>query len=469
MSGFINREEELAFLDSAYAETTSQAQFIIIYGKRRVGKTELVTHFFKDKPHLYYLASRGASHDQLRVAAEVVTRHFKEDFFGEGAVPNWRKLFDYLGRKLKESDERLVLVFDEFPYLVESDKAISSYFQYGWDEQLKDTRALLIVLGSSISMMYKHALVYSAPLYGRRTGQWLLEPFTFAQSKKFFRSDNFARIFSFYAIVGGIPAYLEELDVEETVLQNIKRKILTKGKFLYVEPELLLADEFSEPRNYLTILKAIGLGRTKYSELLNSTGFPNNILSSYLRTLINLRLVKREVPVTEYSRAKSKKGIYSLADSFLRFYFSFVFRNLSLIESEAHKELFSKNRGILTRLIAQAYEDSTQEFIRQLWQAKKIPFFPQVGRWWDKNTEIDLVGLNEKENAILFVETKWNKRPLGIGVLDDLKRKAQKVDWGKKGRKEHFALVAKGGFTEGLKKRTKEEGVSLVEEDKVVN
>lgn len=465
---FYNREEELRFLNELYERTLERAQLLVLYGKRRVGKTELVKYFFKDKPHIYYLATKGAAGDQLSTVTEVITQHFHEEFLGRKAFPDWRALFDYLGKKLSGSQERLILVFDEFPYLVESDKAISSYFQYGWDERLKNTPVLLILMGSSLAMMYKHALNYTAPLYGRRTAQWLLEPFIFEQSKNFFACSDFERIFSFYAVTGGIPAYLREFDAQKSLLENIEEKILAKGAFLSIEPELLLADEFKEPRKYLTVLKAVGLGGTKYSELLNTTGFPNNILSRYLATLVDLRLVKREVPITEKNPKKSKKGIYSLADSFLRFYFSLVFPHLSLVEAGSAQALLQQNREALVSLIAKAYEDAAGEFIKAAIKDGSLPHFEQVGRWWDKDTEIDLVGLNEAENEILFVEAKWSRQPVGVSILHDLKRKAQKVLWGGKGRKEYFALVSKSGFSDELVSQIKKENVLLIREDKTL-
>ena len=463
---FVNRQEELDFLGALYKKTKQQAQFLVLYGKRRVGKTELIKHFFKDKPHFYYLASKGSSKDQLRTASEIITRHFDEEFLGRDAFPDWRAFFDYLGKKLKSTKERLVLVFDEFPYLVESDKGVPSYFQYGWDEQLKDTRAMLVLMGSSLAMMYKHALGRNSPLYARRTGQWLLEPFTFEQSKNFFDSGDFKRVFSLFALSGGIPAYLKEFDARKTVLDNIREKILTKGSFLYLEPELLLADEFNKPRKYLTVLKAIGLGRTKYSEIINSTGFESNTLSSYLRTLIDLKIVKREVSVTE-SIHKSKKGSYSLSDNYLRFYFGFVFPDMSLVEGGETETLIYKNKEILTGLIAKTYEDTTAEFVKTAMKMGVIPHFEKMGRWWDKNTEIDLVGLNRKENSILFVETKWNNKPLGVKVLNNLRAKSSKVIWGREGKRKYFALVARGGFSEQLVKEARKEKAILIFEDKV--
>ena len=463
---FINRKEELEILNNLYDKTKTEAQFFVLYGKRRVGKTELIRHFYQDKPHLYYLASKGSAKDQLRTLTEIIAEYFNEPL-GRDAFPDWRKLFDYLGLKLRERKERLVLVFDEFPYLAEADQAVASYFQYGWNEQLEKTNVFLVLMGSSIGMMYKHVLTRNAPLFGRRTGQLLLESFTFNDSKKFYQTDDFEKLFSFYALLGGMPAYLGEFDDKKTILENIQEKILARAAFLNLEPEFLLSEDFNEPGKYLTLLKAIGIGQTRYAELLNATGLGNNELPIYLKTLIDLRLVQKEIPVTEPLPEKSKKGNYSLSDNFLRFYFSYVFPNASLVEGKEYAALFEKNRELLIRLIAKSYEETTIEFIKTAIKEKHLPRFYQLGRWWDKNTEIDLVGLNEEDNSILFVETKWNDKPIGADVLNSLKQKAQQVHWGSKGRKETYVLVAKGGFNGKLIEQASKENVLLIEKDKV--
>ena len=465
---FLNREKELEMLEKLYEKAKTQGQFLVLYGKRRVGKTELVKHFFSDKANIYYLASRISAEDQLKTVSDVITGYFKADYLKTTGFANWRDLFAFLGERLKDKKERLVLVFDEFPYLAEGDKGMSSYFQYGWDEHLKEARVLLVLLGSSASVMYKHALIYSVPLYGRRTASWRLEPFSFAQSKNFYKSDNFEKAFAFYAIAGGIPAYLKEFDDEKTLWENISEKILTKGRLLYTEPELLISEELKEPRKYLSIIKAIGFGRTKFGEIVNNSRLKPNIATKYLSTLITLKFVKREVPVTEKHPEKSKKGIYILADSFFRFYYSFIFPHLSAFESERKEFFLEKIKKRFPYFVSKVYEDTTKEFVEQLATKKLTPFFPLVGRWWDKDTEIDLVGLNEEEKAILFVETKWNKKPLGRGVLQELKQKSQKVEWGSKGRKEYFALAAKGGFSEELTEEAQREGVLLIKEDKLI-
>ncbi|MDO8515450.1 MAG: ATP-binding protein [bacterium] len=457
---FINRINELKWLDEAYKKARKEGQLLVLYGKRRVGKTELVTHFIKTKPHVYYLANRTTKEDQLRSATNVFG-------FTNTNFPSWREFFDYLIKDLKrrkKSAPPVVLVFDEFPYLAESDAGASSFFQYGWDMGLKDLKVVLIIMGSSISMMYKHALIKSAPLYGRRTGQWLLEPFSFAHTKKFYPHSPFTNVFSLYAISGGIPAYARVFDGRKSLKENIMENILPEGRYLSVEPELLLSEEFDDARSYLTILQAIGLGRTKFSEILQKSQLASPSLPVYLQNLIDLRLIKKEVPVTEQTAEKSKKGFYSLSDPFLRFYFSFIFPNASLIKNQAFEALFKEQGEILTQLVAKTYEDSSAEFIKNAGFVN----FDKLGRWWDKDTEIDLVGINKADNAILFAETKWNNRPVGTDVLGLLKKKAESVLWGDKNRKEYFALISKSGFTDELLNQAKDEGVVLIKEDKVL-
>lgn len=462
---FINRIKELAWLNERYEAINKEAQLLVIYGKRRVGKTELVRHFLNDKPHVYYLANRGNAELHLQSAISVLTEKLGPTSLPGTAFYTWREFFDYLGKVTQDLKGPMVLVFDEFPFLVESDSGMSSYFQYGWDMYLKDRKIMVILMGSSISMMYKHTLAYNAPLYGRRTGQWLLQSFDYENTKNFYPKSPFENTFSLYAISGGIPAYARVFDGNQTLRKNIEEYILPEGSFLGVEPELLLSEEFEDPRSYLGILKAIGLGRTKFSEIVHAAGVPSTALPGYLKTLIQLRLVKKEAPVTDKIPEKSKKGTYSLSDAFLRFYFSFIYPNMSLAKGPNRNSLFETKGEILTRLVAKSYEDTTEEFILKAIKDGVLPVFDKLGRWWDKDTEIDLVGLNDQENAILFVETKWNTKPIGTEVLNELKKKVKQVVWGTPERKEYFALVVKGGFTDELKLQARQEGVVLIRED----
>ena len=465
---FINRKKELKWLEERYEKASKEGQLLIVYGKRRVGKTGLIKHFATGKPFVYYVAEKQTAKEQLRQAGKAFIEGLGTPGLASIRFTGWRELFMYIAQELQNCTKPVIVVVDEFPYLAESDKGMSSYFQVGWDEYLKDKKILMILMGSSISMMYKHTLVYSAPLYGRRTGQWLLEPFTFEETKLFYPNTPFSKVFPMYALSGGIPAYARVLNGKLPLEENLKQFVFPEGQFLAVEPELLLSEEFDDPRSYLSILKAIGLGRTKFSEIVQESQLPSTALPGYIKTLVSLRLIVKETPITDPIPEKSKRGTYSLADSFLRLYFGFIYPNISLIKSGNYNAVFQHHGEILTNLIAKAYEDTSIEFIKKEIQNGVLPHFEELGRWWNKNTEIDVVGLNQQDNTILFVETKWNTKPIGTEVLNRLKAKSQQVQWHNENRKEYFALIAKSGFTNELIEQAKTEKIVLIQEDKAL-
>lgn len=451
---FINRKRELEFLSNAYKEKKSQ--FIIIYGKRRVGKTELVKQFFKDIPHIYFLADKAPEKEQLRLLSEKVGLLFKDEFLVSRGFGNWYEFFKYIKNK-----GRIVIAIDEFPFLIESNKAVPSIFQKGWDEDLRDSGIFLILLGSSISMMETEVLGYKSPLFGRRTGQLLIEPLSFRDSKNFFPKKSNEEFMYAYSILGGTPAYLLQFDPSTDLWTNIRKKILLPDAYLFSEPEFILREELREPRNYFSILRAISMGKTRAGEIINETGFEKNVVGKYLSVLTDLRIIKRDVPVTEKSFEKSKKGIYMMDDNFFRFWFNFVFPNKSFIEEEeVNYVIESKIKPGLDIFTSQTFEEVCRSFVRKgLVKGLK---FNKVGRWWSKDAEIDIVGINEDENSILFGEVKWSTKKVGIDILADLKRKSKMVEWGKKSRKEYYALFSRKGFTEALTGLGSKEDILLI-------
>lgn len=464
-SQFINRKVELNFLETTYTKAHSQAQFVILYGKRRVGKTELIKHFIKDKPALYYLASKGTAKEQLGDISLITGNFFNETFITANTFGSWRQYFDYLGTKLAQADTPMVLVIDEFPYLAHSNSAVPSYFQYGWDEVLKNHKVVLVLMGSSIAMMQKHTLAHKSPLYGRRSSQWLLDPFSFKESKNFYPNGDFTKIMEFYALLGGIPAYLKEFDATATLEQNIVQKILTKSAFLNTEPELLIADEFDEPKNYLSLLRSIGVGATKFGDILNYTGLQSSQATSYLKRLIDLKVIKREVPITEKIPLKSKMGLYTITDNFIRFYFSCVYPYQNFVETGNFEAFLTATRDVITRIIAKTYEDLAVEFAQNLMLQGTIPNFDRLGRWWRDKTEIDMVGLNQQTNTAVFAEVKYQTKPLNYGHYLTLVAKAKEVSWGGPQRNNLYMLVSKSGFEPDAKAKLLKEGVILIQED----
>ena len=447
------------------------AQFFIIYGKRRVGKTELIKQFIKDKPALYFLADKRTTADQLRELGQIVGNYFKDEILISNGFSDWLEVFLYL--KTKTITEPLILAIDEYPYLVENDKSTSSLFQKGWDEYLKNTKIFLILSGSSIAMMESETLNQSAPLFGRRTGQILVDPLNFLQSRQFFPEKNFSDFLNIYTITGGMPAYLKQFEEGAGMSEEIKNKIFNKTAFLYNEVEFTLKEELREPKNYLAILRAIALGKRKLSEIVNEVGMDTAATNKYLSVLINLRLAEREVPVTENKPEKSRRGLYKILDNFFGFWFQYIFPYKSYLEMGNYNYVLEKmfsglkyndkvNSGFKL-IVAQVYERVAIELL-PAWQ-DKIFSFERVGRYWDNNQEIDVVGISLPEKKIIFGECKWSEKPVGTDIYEELKKKAEKVEWNLGDRKEFYILFSKSGFTEAMIKIAKSEGVFLVEKD----
>lgn len=451
---FVNRGKELEFLHAAHKG--KGPQFIVVYGKRRVGKTELVKRFFKDLPHVYFLADKASEKDQLRSLAEKVGLQFKDDFLISRGFGSWYDFFKYIKRK-----GRIVVTIDEFPFLIEANKAVPSLFQKGWDEELKDSRIFLILLGSSIGMMETEVLGYKSPLFGRRTGQLLIEPLDFWHTRKFFPKKTIDEAVAIYATLGGTPAYLLRFDPSADYWTNVRNNMLTTESYLFAEPEFILREELREPRNYFSILRAISMGKTKMSEIINETGFEKNVVGKYLSVLAELRIIRREVPVTEKSYEKSKKGIYLMDDHFFRFWFNFVFPNKSFInEGESEYVVKNKIKPGMDIFVSQAFEEICRSYVRK--GRLDGLRFNTAGRWWSKAAELDIVAMNEDDNVILFGEAKWSMKKVGTDILADLRKKAELVEWGRKNRKEHYVLFSRKGFTEELAREAGKSGVFLV-------
>ncbi|OGH71922.1 MAG: ATPase [Candidatus Magasanikbacteria bacterium RIFCSPLOWO2_12_FULL_43_12] len=468
---FINREQELKALNEKWRSNI--AQFFIIYGKRRVGKTELIKQFIKDKPAIYFLADKRTTADQLRELGQIVGNYFKDGILIKNGFGDWIEAFSYL--KTKTADTPLVLAIDEYPYLTENDKSTSSLFQKGWDEYLKNTKIFLILSGSSIAMMESETLNQSAPLFGRRTGQILVNPLNFSQSRKFFPEKNFSDFLNIFTITGGMPAYLKQFEGGGELSEEIKKKIFNKTAFLYNEVEFTLKEELRETKNYLAILRAIALGKRKLSEIVNEVGLDKATANKYLSVLINLRQVEREVPITEDKPDKSRKGLYKISDNFFVFWFQYIFPYKSYLEMDNYDYVLEKmfsglkyNDNVnsdFKSITAQVYERVAVELMIA-WQ-DKIFAFERVGRYWNSNLEIDIVGFSSSEKKIIFGECKWSEKPVGTNIYEELKKKAAKVEWKRGDRKEYYILFSKSGFTEEMIKIAKSDGVILAEKDVV--
>lgn len=458
---FINRTKELEAMNEKWE--TKTAQFFVIYGKRRVGKTELVKQFLKKKPAIYFLADKRNHQDQLKELGRVIGSYFHDMILVKNGFQDWMEFFEYIAGKGKMP---LAIAIDEYPYLVETDASISSIFQKGWDQYLKNSQIFFVLLGSSMAMMESETLIHKSPLFGRRTGQILVNPMNFANSWKFFPKKSFAEFMSVYSITDGMPSYLLQIDGTLSIKNNIEKKIFVPTEFLHNEVEFMLKEELREPKNYLAILKAISWGKRKFGEIVNDTGLEKNIITKYLNTLERLCLIEKKIPVTEKRPEKSRKGLYAISDNFFRFWFQYVFPFKSDLEIGKYSHVFDQFNQSFNLLEASVYERVCQELIFDF--EKKLFPIERVGSWWISDKEIDIVGISEREQKIVFGECKWSSKAVGTNIFFDLQEKAKFVQWGNEKREEYFILFSKKGFTADMIKLAKEKkNIVLVEEHKL--
>ncbi|MBN1618918.1 ATP-binding protein [Candidatus Dojkabacteria bacterium] len=457
----INRIEELKALRIRWRN--KKPEFAIIYGKRRVGKTTLIKEFIKNKPSLYFLGDNRNEITILRDLGRAVGTYFKDISLEKNGFSEWLEFFEYIGKTVKK---RFILAIDEYPYLVQSNKALSSIFQKGWDEYLSQNPNIFIILcGSSISMMEEETLAHKSPLFDRRTMQILLKPLNFRQTSAFFPKVPFEKRFAIYSMLGGMPAYLILMNKDLSMLKNFS-SLTDKTSYLYSEVEYLLQQELREPQHYLAILQAVAQGKRKFSEIIGETKLESTIVNKYLRVLQRLLLIQKEFPVTEEKTHKSKKGLYKISDNFVRFWFQHIFPFKSNIELGNMKEAVSAFKKDFNIIEAKSYEEIAPELIQD---AVPSISFTRLGRWWDSNNEIDVVGLDNVTNTALFSEVKWSNKMIGIDIYLKLKEKSKNVLWHNNRRNEIFCLCSKKGFTKDMLVLAKQEKVILIEGEKMIN
>lgn len=382
MKHFVDREQEMEDLQNEYERDGSA--LVILYGRRRVGKTTLISEFIKDKNALFFLASEETEAQNRNAFREKVADFINSDLLRNADVRNWDALFQAIIDTPFES--KPIIVLDEFQYLGKANSAFPSIFQRIWEERLKDRSIMVILCGSLISMMTAQTLAYGSPLYGRRTAQILLKQIPFTYYHEFFPDKSRRDLIDMYAVTGGVPKYIELFSESGDIYDAIQKSILNRSGFLYDEPHFLLQQEVTEVGSYFSILRAIAAGNYKLSAIASVLETKATSLTKYLKTLIDLDILEREVPVTEENPQKSKKGLYKIKDNYLRFWFRFVHPNMSFIESGHSSIAMDRIRKSLVKNhIAFVYEDVCRERMWEMNAAGTWPFyFTKVGRYWCK-------------------------------------------------------------------------------------
>lgn len=463
---FINRTAELDLLSRMYS--SDRAELFVLYGRRRVGKTELLHAFCQDKPHLFFIATLGADPEQLGTFSQQIWAFTHAETPEGFSFPSWEAAF----RALADLPGRPIVVLDEFTYLITGNRAIPSILQKVWDERLKDTKVMLVLCGSYIGMMETEVLGYRAPLYGRRTNSTLLDPLDLPSSSLFFPAYSAEEKFLAWAVLGGMPYYLRTFSDRQDIFVNIRQHILDAqlGE-LFNEPRLLLMEELREPRNYFSILRAIAQGNTRSNEIAQASGVGSaNTVSRYLDILQQLRLVTRRVPATESQPEKSKRGLYQINDHFLRFWFRYVQPNQGSLDLGLTDAILEQRvRPDLDHFAAVAFEEAAQAYTARLARQGQLVFIPErIGGWWDRDAEIDVLAISRIEKQVFVGECKWSINPVGINILADLKQKAQSLSREGEITQVHYALFSRSGFTPALEQQANDEGVLLVSVEQLI-
>lgn len=454
---FCNREKELRVLEGLH--DSGRAEFFVLYGRRRVGKTELLRHFCAGRRHFSYLASQLTEGDQLRQVTDLLRHAFSDPLLEGITFQSWEAVLLYLAQRA--GAERLVVILDEFPYLCDQNPALPSLVQRFWDQEGQRSGLFLILCGSQISFMEQELLGQRSPLYGRRTGQLQLQPFSYRESTLFFPGVGPEDQLLYYGLLGGMPAYLACFEPDRPLRENVLRHFLQPSGFLYDEVNFLLRLELRDPTTYASILHALAHGATRQSEIAQRIGVPVSGVSKYLQVLRDLQLVSREVSITERAPEKGRKGRYRLADPYLQFWYRFVQPFRSLLQDGQGEWVY--DRLIVPHLnehLGPIFEDMAHQYLRLVGPERYGVVPLRIGRHWEGDLEIDVVSEN-MDGSHWIGECKWWEEEVGENVFADLQRKAQRLS-GRFRTQPRWILFARRGFTAGLRERARQEGITLV-------
>lgn len=462
---FIGREKELADLNELYSQ--DKFQLFVLYGRRRVGKTTLLNEFCKDKDTIFYSAEQSNNKLNLEKFSSVVF-----NFFGEENLEpfsSWTNALSYIDEH--REGKKLVIVIDEFPYLVKKNKVLLSELQHLIDHKFASVNLFMIICGSYMGFMEKEILGSKSPLFGRRTAQLHMKPFNYLTSSKFLEGFSDTEKLELYGAFGGTPLYLRQINKNEGFEENIKRAYLKVTSYLYEEPLLLLRQEVQEPGVYSAIIEAIASGYTKANEISTKIGEDSAKCLKYIGTLCELGIVHKETPFGE--KESSRKTIYGISDFMFRFWYRYVFANRTLIETGAQQAVWAKRiEPDYSSYMGLVFEKVCMDYLNGKNAKGELPIlFTSIGRGWGTDPithsqkEVDLVASDGKD--YIFGECKWRNEKLDLSVLCDLKEKAE--IFGKNKNNAYYYLFSKSGFTDAMINEAKSDSsITLVDLNKLM-
>ena len=459
----IGREYELECLNKLY--NSNKFEFLVLYGRRRIGKTTLLTEIAKKHNCLYFLSQEKNTTLNLSEFAKLTKDYFDMDYIPQ--AEDWNQMINILTERIefkldKNPNEKVCIIIDEFPFIAKEYPTIKSILQHTIDHKWQHKNVMLVLCGSSVSFMVNEVLGYSSPLYGRRTANIELKPLNYLEASKFF--PNFSNIdkITAYTILGGIPYYLQIFDDKLSLKENISKYIFDSSSVLREEPILLLKQEFREPTIYNSIIEAIATGSSKFNEISQKINEETSKCASYMKNLQEVRIVDKIIPYGE--NANSKKSIYTLSDPFFRFWYKYVFSNSSTLSILGPKSYTDTIFNSISSVLGSAFEDVCTQYLILQARSGKLPFIPNgMGKWWGNNPkkksqdDVDIMGV--KDNQGLFCECKFRNEKFDLSEFNDLicaSEIFQNIT------DKYYYIFVKSGYTQAVIDESKKYNVKLL-------
>lgn len=458
------RKEELNHLNELY--DSHNFEFLVMYGRRRVGKTTILQEFARNSHSIFFPAREKNDALNLEDFSKVIQYHFDKTFIA--SFQNWEDAFNYIGSKVTE---RTTIIIDEFPYIIEENPSVKSILQHVIDHSWKNKNIFLILCGSSVSIMETDVMGRKSPLHDRQTSSLEVKPFDYLESSMFFSNYSNEDKLLAYGILGGIPRYLEAFDPHLSIEKNIASKIIRNGAYLHEEPDNLLKAKLRETNVYSSILSAIANGRNKIIDIANFIHEDRTKVAKYLITLQTLRLIEKRIPCGDPET--SKKSIYVIKDPFFKFWFRYEFTNNSyyamLGANDASKEIMDD----ISNLMGDAFEEICKEYFIRLAKQRKLPFIPyHLGKWWGTNPvikaqdDVDLLAIDRSGKKAIFVECKFTSQPMPYDEYVDLVTATKAFT---NIEEKHLWFISKSGYTDSVIKQAKIDNATLLSIDDLFN
>ena len=454
---FAGRRNEQKRLDAIYGSGVFEC--VILHGRRRVGKTALLREFVAGKKSIFFSARETSSRENLAGFADVIDALRHEVPRNEPPIASFDDAFERLGALAVS--ERVVAVIDDYQFLIAAQRGISALICGQIDKNLKSGKLMLLICGTSEPVMEAETFGYNSPFHGRRTAQISLMPFTFFETRHIYTAFSPYDIAIVYGLTGGVPKYLELMDPEQTIEDNIRRNYLDASSFLFEEPGNILHREIRDPAYYNAILSAIAAGNAKNSEIASAVGLETSACTAYLKNLISLGFVGKYTPITEKA---GKKTVYEIDDNMFRFWYRFVYGNISQIQSGAVDKIW---RGVAREIpffMGKVFRDICLQWLHQRNEAGRLPLkFAEIGRWWGvdpiwkTDALVPIVAYSDDSNA-LFADCEWSEEPMRVGALNSLFERSRLFRFSNR----YIYLFSRSGFTDECKEMAGRIGANLV-------